>query len=538
MTFEANFILKEKYRIERPIAQGAFGDVYLATHLDLNVPRALKVLRLDAPGVGSTIAADVEMRFRLEAQLGAKIRDNHVIQVFDFEKDNELLILVMEYAPGGSLLDKIQKNQDQNQNLAIDEGIRLLQDVAKGLSVLHANDLIHRDLKPNNILFDDKGVAKVADLGLAQIPHGPSMRSQLSTAMSHPGTPAYMSPEQEATFGYLTPASDVYALGVVVFEAITGKNYKLLRPGTRGVSLKTDVPEWLDDLLLKMLAKDVDSRPWNGTELLEKISQGIGEKGASIDLLPEPIISEAQDEVVKESLSSDAWAIQDVYDVIIKDAGNKKIQVIKIIRQLTSLGLADSKELAETSGATILKGVSAEEANEAKMKLESAGALIELIEYRIEIPLTGLFDVDILNAGSKKIQVIKVIRQLTNLGLADSKELAETPGASILIEVSAKVANDAKSKLEAAGALIAINESGIENLVSRLFIVDIVDAGPKKIQVIKVIRQLTNLGLADSKELAETPGASILIGVSAEVANDAKNKLEEAGAVIALKEIG
>ena len=106
----------------------------------------------------------------------------------------------------------------------------------------------------------------MADLGLTQVPGGPSLRSQLSEPRAHPGTPAYMSPEQESSGKLLTPPSDIYALGLVLFEMLTGRNYRLLKPGTRAASLREDLPQAVDDLLAKMLAKTPEERPWNGAE--------------------------------------------------------------------------------------------------------------------------------------------------------------------------------------------------------------------------------------------------------------------------------
>ena len=103
MTYNQGDILLNKYRIEALIGQGAFAQVYHATHLALNAPRALKILRRDAPGVGSSEFTDFHARFQLEAQLGAKLDHPNIIRVYDFEQDGETLILTMEYAEGGSL---------------------------------------------------------------------------------------------------------------------------------------------------------------------------------------------------------------------------------------------------------------------------------------------------------------------------------------------------------------------------------------------------------------------------------------------------
>jgi serine/threonine protein kinase len=246
-------ILLKKYRLERLLGQGASAQVYLATHLELNAPRALKVLRRDAPGLGSSEYNDFVGRFRLEAQL-ALLDHPNVVRVHDFEREGETLILVMEYCPGGSLNDRLGRARKEAQPVPLDECLRISVDVAQGLSAVHQLDAVHRDLKPSNILFDLKGRAKVADLGLAQVPGGPSARSQLSQPLPHPGTSGYMSPEQEHSGAALKPPSDVYALGLILFELLSGRNYGYLKPGTRVQSLRLEVPAWLDDLLARMLA--------------------------------------------------------------------------------------------------------------------------------------------------------------------------------------------------------------------------------------------------------------------------------------------
>ncbi len=276
MTYTTGDILLNKYRIERMLGHGGFAEVYLATHLQLSAPRALKVLRKDAPGLGSSDYRFFEERFQLEAQLGAMFDDPHIVRVYDFERDEETLILAMEYCPGSSLADRLRQAKSQKERLPLEQVLQTALEVSRGLAELHQQDIVHRDLKPSNILFDARGRAKVSDLGLAQTPGGFSQRSLLgSLAPHHPGTPGYMSPEQEKQTDYLRPASDVYALGVVLFEALTGRNYHNLAPGTRLSSLRTDVPGWLDELLTQILLDDPRSRPWDGKVLLGLVEQGV-----------------------------------------------------------------------------------------------------------------------------------------------------------------------------------------------------------------------------------------------------------------------
>ena len=270
MPYAPGEILLEKYRIEALIGKGAFGDVYRVRHKTLDVLRAVKVLRHDAPGVGSADYEMAQLRFQLEGRLGAKLNNKpHLLQVYDFIIREDLLVLEMEYAPGGSLADQIQKSVDNGTAYPILQAVQIGADMAAGLAALHAIDVIHRDLKPANILFDEHGYARLADLGLAQVPGGASQRSKLSTLQRHPGTPGYMSPEQETPGSYLTSPSDVYALGATLFELLTGRMYRALKPGTRARSLRSDVPVALDDLLARMLAKGSEDRPWDGQETSE-----------------------------------------------------------------------------------------------------------------------------------------------------------------------------------------------------------------------------------------------------------------------------
>ncbi|MBC8255115.1 MAG: protein kinase, partial [Ardenticatenia bacterium] len=314
-------VLGGKYRIEELIGEGAFAEVYRATHIKLGVTRAIKVLRRARPGVGSTIFQGFRERFALEAQLGAQLDDPHLIRVHDFEEEEDTLHLVMEYAPGGSLATRIAEWGP----LPVDEVVQIGLDVAKGLATLHNNQprIVHRDLKPSNILFHANGRAKVSDLGLAQVPSRSSRRSWGgSLAVGHPGTPEYMSPEQERETGYLQPPSDVYALGCVLFEMLTGRLYKHVRPGTRVRELRTEVPDWLDDLVARCLRKEKEERPWDGEEVIEALD---AEQRARREKLAKLY------EATQETLRAKRWqqAIRHCDDIAAIDAGYRDVAQLR-----------------------------------------------------------------------------------------------------------------------------------------------------------------------------------------------------------------
>jgi len=268
-------ILNGKYRIVELLGKGAFAHVYRARHERLQRDVAIKTLRRGEEGVGSTRLSAYRDRFQLEAELGAQFDDPHLVKVYDFEEEDGALYLVMEYCPGGSLQKRLEEGP-----LPVEDVVRMAREVAEGLALLHSHrpQIVHRDLKPSNILLGADGVWKVADLGLAQVPGRTSIHSELgSMADYHPGTAEYMSPEQEESKGYLQPPSDVWALGAVLFEVLTGQLYKAVRPGTRARELRPEVPQWLDELVARCLSEDKKARPWEGAEVAVALGEGLAE---------------------------------------------------------------------------------------------------------------------------------------------------------------------------------------------------------------------------------------------------------------------
>lgn len=287
MTYSPGAVICDgKYRVEALIGRGAYGEVYRVAHLRLGVTRAVKVLRQDVATQQAEDYARYRQRFELEAHLGAVLDSPYIIKVHDCTECEGGLFLEMEFAPGGDLRGKGIFN--------LEDGLRLARQLCQGLQVLHEKDIVHRDLKPSNILFDARGRAKIADLGLAQTADDLSLRRESSSqAPPHPGTPAYMSPEQERSRLYLTPSSDIYSLGCVLFQAFTGRVYRNVA-GTLLRQLRPDLPAWLEAVLSRMLLEtpgkttaddqDPSKRYWSALQLLHDLEQG--EQGKHVPTPP------------------------------------------------------------------------------------------------------------------------------------------------------------------------------------------------------------------------------------------------------------
>lgn len=209
-------------RLIRPIGAGGMGEVYLGEQMRLgNRPVAVKVIRLDDSALSPDALQEVERRFKEEASLLAKFSHPNILAVYDAGVEDGVLYLVMEYVPGGSLADAIRKGPSQRFPLpmAPDLAINLVGQVAAALQYTHDRGVVHRDVKPGNILLravdNDAWQALLADFGVARAMQAQTQHTQVT------GTLAYMSPEQFS--GTFSPASDQYALGIVTYLLLAGR---------------------------------------------------------------------------------------------------------------------------------------------------------------------------------------------------------------------------------------------------------------------------------------------------------------------------
>ncbi|HEX7107488.1 MAG TPA: Stk1 family PASTA domain-containing Ser/Thr kinase [Acidothermaceae bacterium] len=264
-------VLDGRYKVESRIAKGGMATVYRALDVRLDRLVAIKVMH-------QIFADDDEFvaRFIREAKSAARLSHPNVVAVFDQGDDNGHVFLAMEYVPGRTLRDLLR----ERRRLAPQEALSILAPVLSALSAAHAAGLVHRDVKPENVLLADDGRVKVADFGLARAVAGRTATSATTLI----GTVAYLAPEQ-VTRGVADPRSDVYAAGIMLFEMLTGHPpydgetpisvayrhaNETVPPPSSEIS---GLPPAVDALVTHATARDPDARPADAAAFLAEVAR-------------------------------------------------------------------------------------------------------------------------------------------------------------------------------------------------------------------------------------------------------------------------
>ncbi|MBT2216889.1 Stk1 family PASTA domain-containing Ser/Thr kinase [Virgibacillus dakarensis] len=247
-------LLYERYRIEGTIGGGGMANVYLARDIILDRDVAIKVLRLEYANDEEFIA-----RFHREAQSATSLSHPNIVSIYDVGEEDHILFMVMEYVDGMTLKEYIQKYGP----IEVQESLDIMKQISSAIAHAHANDIVHRDIKPQNILMDTYGQVKVTDFGIAVALSATSL-TQTNSIL---GSVHYLSPEQ-ARGGMATKKSDIYSLGIVLFELLTGRlpfsgqspvsiALKHLQNDTPSVRrFNQDIPQSVENIVLKATAKD------------------------------------------------------------------------------------------------------------------------------------------------------------------------------------------------------------------------------------------------------------------------------------------
>ncbi|HXT63047.1 MAG TPA: protein kinase [Pyrinomonadaceae bacterium] len=286
--------LAGKYRIEKLIKTGGMGAVYRGKHVLMDKTVAIKVLRPSLAGDDAVVA-----RFSREAKAASKISHPHAVSVTDFgEAENGVVFLVMEYLDGRTLKEVIASEGP----LALDRAVNIVRQVAGALDAAHSQGVIHRDLKSENIMLvrhDGDEWAKVLDFGIAKIRQPKnSSESDITHANLVVGTPQYMSPEQCSQSGALDARSDVYSLGIILYEMLSGRvpfagesatvvmMKQVQDPAPSVLLARPDLPPAVDKVIKRALAKQPIDRYQSAGELSAELTETAAKETPSERSLP------------------------------------------------------------------------------------------------------------------------------------------------------------------------------------------------------------------------------------------------------------
>lgn len=258
------------YEITEAIGEGGMARIYRAFHAELNRFAAIKVINW-----GLQEDPQFTERFRREAQAIASLRHPNIVQIFDFGKHTAGYYMVMEFIDGSDLAVRLRQYKNSGKLLPKDQVIRIIKDVAAALDYAHEHHVIHRDVKPSNIMINRDGQAILTDFGLVMLPAHASKATLGNTF----GTPHYVAPEQAISSAAAVGASDLYSLGVILFEMTTGqlpfddesplsvalKHISDVPPAPRDIN--PDLPPDVEEVILRTLAKDPADRFATATDL-------------------------------------------------------------------------------------------------------------------------------------------------------------------------------------------------------------------------------------------------------------------------------
>ena len=259
-----------RYEIKSELGRGGMATVYLGYDPRFEREVAVKVLPPEL------LHADPQfrLRFEREAKIIASLEHHSIVPVYDVGADDDQPYFVMRYMTGGSLSERIKAGI-----FSVEEATRIIERVGPGLDEAHSKGIVHRDIKPSNILFDSKGTPYISDFGIAKLSQA---QAGNVTGSGIIGTPAYMAPEQ-AQGDSIDGRADIYALGIILFEMVTGRQpYEADTPMAVAIKHITDpiplilianpkLPPGMDMVIRKAMAKDRDDRFSSSKEMLDAL---------------------------------------------------------------------------------------------------------------------------------------------------------------------------------------------------------------------------------------------------------------------------
>ncbi len=453
-----------KYRVMDPLGRGGMAQVFRAFHPQLERYVAIKVLRSDLVEEEEFLA-----RFRREAKAVAALRHPHIVQVFDFDVEDDLYYMVMELLEGDTLKAYLNSYRTRGENMPLGEMVRTLLDVLDGLAYAHGEGIVHRDIKPANVLLTRRGQAVLTDFGIAQIVG--TTRYTMSGALM--GTLNYMAPEQGLE-GHGDVRSDIYSMGIMFFEMVTGRTpydadtplailmKHLNDPLPLPHKLAPDLPESLERVILKALAKQPEDRYASAAEMAKALEGAAAEARIEVperislpqvkDLqppAPPPAVFSGE---ARQHISDHGFAVDDTDADLARRLAEQPVEM-----PAGAVGIVDSAVGADQPPA---------DASASKSKIgwdvSNLGTSFEVLGARLEIDFEDLgarMEADFDNIGSQlgdrvSAQVKEAVASMTGKFVAPADADTRT-------DASAGEENIVFAALRGVGVLVGVNAVGL-----------------------------------------------------------------------------
>ena len=298
-----------RYQIRGVLGKGAMGLVYEGHDATLNRRVAIKTIQTS--DLDEATAKHYEKRFQREVRAVARLNHPHIVQVYDFGNEGDLAYIVMEYIDGKELKDYL----DAKESFDLPTIFRLMGELLEALEVAHQAGVIHRDVKPANVMLDGKRRAKLTDFGVARITEGDAASADMTRAGQMIGTPSYMSPEQIQGQA-IDRRTDIFSAGVLFYQLLTGRKpfegagfplaKKIVQDDPTLPSAFTQLPPAIDRVVAKALAKAPGKRFQSAREFAEALA--LVRDGKAI-----PEVNEAEQEFWNEVKDSDDPADVELY---------------------------------------------------------------------------------------------------------------------------------------------------------------------------------------------------------------------------------
>ena len=457
--------INDRYEIIKSIGEGGMANVYLAEDTILDRKVAIKVLRGDLENNEKFIR-----RFQREAKSVSDLSHPNIVEVYDVGEEDGQHYIVMEYIDGRTLKQLINKRGA----LTVAEVIDIMTQLTDGLSAAHDAYIIHRDIKPQNIMILDDGLIKITDFGIAMTLNA----TQLTQTNSVMGSVHYLPPEQ-ASGQTATTKSDIYSAGILMYELLMGSvpfkgenavEIALKQMKERIPSIRKQnplIPQSVENIVLKATAKNPKNRYENIREMHEDLIHALDEERQNETRYaypyPESNIDESKEIPIKEpdnvktpkASSIDKPVDDEDFENITEDKDNKKrniIILIVLLAFLTMIGLIFYFNYRNNASVVIVPDVSNMKTENAEKKLKAKG-----FKYTIESKESDDVDEGYVikttpKAGSskKKGSVITIIE-------------SSGPTTIALDDYTGENANDIKEKLEKLGLEVTIKKKSIEN---------------------------------------------------------------------------